>query len=90
LGGTYHRVTYRLPVEFWCKHTPGAQATVMERARDASTLAMIALLNSDGSGYQLSEDVGFEERIDPTFVQHGNADWLVATLIVPIINEVNV
>ena len=88
LTGATHRVIYRIPVEFWCKHTPGAQLTVMELARDAGTLAMVKLLKSDGTGYSLARDVGFEERISEGFVQHGNANWLIATLVVPIENEV--
>ena len=88
LTGATHRVIHRIPVEFWVKHTSGAQATTMEIARDAGTLAMVALLKSDGTGYSLARDVGFEERIEPAFVQHGNANWLIATLVVPIENEV--
>jgi len=88
VAGTYHRVIYRLPVEFWIKHASGDQATTMQIARDAGTLAMVALLDSDGTGYSLARDVGFEERIEPAFVQHGNANWLIVTVIVPIENEV--
>ena len=88
VAGSYHRVVYRIPVEFWCKHTSGDQATTMQVARDAGTLAMAALLGADGSGYSIAPDVGFEERIEAAFVQHGNANWLIATLIVPIENEV--
>ena len=89
LRGTLHRVIYRIPVEIWVKHTSGSAATTMQIARDAGTLAMVALLHNDGTGYTLARDVGFEERIEPAFVQHGNANWLIATLIVPIENEVS-
>jgi hypothetical protein len=88
LAGDAHRMVTRLPVEFWVKHTSGDQATTMQIARDAGTLAMAALLAGDGNGYSLARDVGFEERIEPAFVQHGNANWLVVLLIVPIENEV--
>lgn len=90
LAGHVHRVIYRLPVEFWIKHVSGDQATTMRIARDAGTLAIAAILADDGNGYAVARDAGFEERIEPAFVQHGNANWLVASLIVPIENEVSV
>lgn len=88
LAGDYHRVVYRIPVEFWCKHTPGNQAAVMTTARDAGTLAMAALLAGSGSGYSIAPDAGFDERLSDGFVEHGNVQWLVSTLYVPVENEV--
>jgi hypothetical protein len=87
--GSLHRVTMRIPVEFWIKHISGNQAETMQRGRDAGTLAMIGLLQNDGDGYNLSADIGFEERVDG-LVQHGNVNWLRVSLMVPIENEVSI
>jgi len=77
-----------LTVEFWIQHRNGRAAETMQRARDAGTLAIAALLAHDGEGYTVARDYAFEERIDAAPVEHMGVPWLVSTLRVPVENEV--
>lgn len=88
LAGGKVEMVHRLPVEFWVKHAQGSASTTMQRAANIGTLAIAALLASDGSGYSLAPGSTFEETIDNTFIEVGGQPYLVATLIVPVRNEV--
>ncbi len=79
---------HTLTVEFWIQHRNGFAAETMQRARDAGTLAIAALLAHDGDGYTVAREYQFEERITPQFVSHLNVPWLITTLRVPVENEV--
>lgn len=81
-------LVHTLTVEFWIQHKQGAASTTMQRARDAGTLAIAALIEHDGTGYTLARDYGFDERIDPAPVTHLGVPWLVSSLRVPVENEV--
>jgi hypothetical protein len=83
-------MVHRITVEFWVKHAQGQAAITMQKARDAGTLAIIQLMADDGTGYVLARDVTFAERIEPAFVTHANTPWLIASLVVPIENEVTI
>jgi len=88
LGGDGITMIHSLTVEFWVKHVNGQTAMTMQRARDAGTLAIAALLAHDGEGYSIAREYGFEERIDPAPVTHMGVPWLVSSLRVPVENEV--
>jgi hypothetical protein len=77
-----------MPVEFWIQHKPTTPATTINTARDACALAIAKLIDQDGTGYTLARDVPFRERINDAFVNHAGVDWLIATLRVPVENEV--
>lgn len=90
LDGATITVTTRINVEFWVKHEQGNAAVTMQIARDAGTLAMAQLMTDDGIGYVIARELPFLERIDPLFSQHAGVPWLVASLTVPIENEVSI
>ena len=81
-------LTHWLTVEFWIQHKNGAAATTMQVARDAGALAIAALIDHDGSGYNIARDYAFEERIEPQFETHMGVPWLIVSLRVPVENEV--
>ena len=89
LGGASITLRHVLTVEFWIQHRGGQAAATMQAARDAGTLAIAALIDADGAGYTLERDLAFSERVDPAPVEHLNMPWLVATLRVPVENEVS-
>lgn len=77
-----------LTVEFWIQHRNGNAAATMTTARDAAALAIRRLVDNDGTGYVLTPDARFEERIESAFVTHASVPWLIASLRVPVENEV--
>lgn len=84
MGGGEMVSTIRLRLEFWVKHASGTATQTMQRARDISHDAMVALIAADGTGYDLAPDAGFSEEVDQAPTAEGGATWLVATLIVPV------
>lgn len=88
LDGNVITLTHWLTVEFWVQHKQGAAATTMQVARDAGAKAIAALIDNDGSGYDLARDYGFEEQIDPAPVTHMGVPWVIVSLRVPVENEV--
>lgn len=88
LAGTSLLVRHRIRCEFWVKHTQGAVATTMQLARDICTLAMIGLMQTDGTGYDLDTESAFDEIVSDTFVQVDSVPYLVAALVVPVRNEI--
>ena len=80
---------HRVQVEFWFKHVQGSQATTLQRARDAGTLAVARLLADDGTGYTIARNFEFTEAVAPEFTTHANVPWLVSLLTVPVENEVS-
>ena len=87
LGDTITLI-HLLNVEFWVQHRSGEAARTLRIGRDAGTLAIAALLAQDGEGYTIAREYQFTERIEPQFVTHLNVPWLVASLRVPVGNEV--
>jgi hypothetical protein len=88
LDGNVITLTHWLTVEFWVQHKQGAAAVTMQVARDAGAKAIAALINNDGSGYDLARDYAFEERIDSAPVTHMGVPWVIVQLRVPVENEV--
>lgn len=79
--------THRIKVEFWIKHVQGKAANTMQRAREIFRLAVIALINADGTGYTLSPDLRIEGNVEQGFLTVESMPYLVATLYVPVLNE---
>ena len=88
LSGATAVLTHRITVEFWVKHVQGAAGTTMQVARDAGTKAIAQLLIDDGIGYVIARDMPFTETVEPAFVTHANVPWLIASLTIPVENEV--
>jgi hypothetical protein len=76
-------------VEFWCPLNTAAPGTAFTTARDAGYLAMVKLLDKDGTGYVLDRNIQFRERVSPEPVIVANVPWLVNILRVPVENEVS-
>ncbi len=83
-------MVHQLTVEFWIQVKTSAIATAMATAQDACTLAIVKLVNMDGTGYVLDAGLDFQERIEPAPVTHVGVPWIVAALRVPVRNEVTV
>lgn len=86
LSGSALNARHRLRCEFWVKHTAGNATATAQRARDVSTLAMIVLMQNNGTGYQLDTSESFTELIDDQFVTIDQTPFLVASLSVPVRN----
>lgn len=86
--GTTITLHHLLTVEFWIQIKTGAVATAMTTARDAAALAIAKLVTMDGTGYNLEPEYDFAERIEPAPVTHAGVPWLIASLRVPVRNEV--
>jgi hypothetical protein len=80
---------HTLSVEFWVQIKNGAVATAMQIARDAGYLAIVKLLDKDGTGYTLDRAINFQERITPEPVTVANVPWVICVLRVPVENEVS-
>ncbi len=89
LGATEIVVTHRIPIEFWIKHD-GKPAATMQRARDIGASALSALVDNDGTGYELvfSEPVSFS--VDPGLTTVNSLSWLVATMFVSVRDAVSI
>mgnify|MGYP000962019636 CR=1 FL=1 len=89
LGVTEIVVTHRIPIEFWIKHD-GKPAATMQRARDIGASALSALVDNDGTGYELvfSEPVSFS--VDPGLTTVNSLSWLVATMFVSVRDAVSI
>lgn len=79
-----------LTVEFWTQINSSKIADAMTTARNAGALAITALVQYDGSGYELEAPLRFEERIYPEPVTHAGVPWIVTLLRVPVVNEVTI
>ena len=74
---------YRIPIEFWVKHS-GQPAATMQCARDIGDAALAALLTGDGTGYQLVFEDAITISVDPAFTTLNSQSWLVATMFVNV------
>ena len=74
---------YRIPIEFWVKHS-GQPSATMQRARDIGDAALSALLTGDGTGYQLVFEDAITISVDPAFTTLNSQSWLVATMFVNV------
>jgi hypothetical protein len=81
---------HTLTVEFWTQVRNDRIADAMTTARDAGALAITRLVQYDGTGYTLSADIPFQERILPEPVKHVNVPWVITILRVPVENEVTI
>ena len=88
LGGGTAEIVHSIPIEFWVKHVPGAEATTMQRARNVPQLAIAQLLASDGTGYDLAPEGEFTVTTESTFIEIGGQAYLTVTLTVPCRDEV--
>jgi len=82
-------MTHRIPIEFWVKHD-GKPAATMQRARDIGTSAMAALVDNDGTGYELSFDDPVSFTVDPGLTTLNSLSWLVATMFVSVRDVVSI
>lgn len=85
LGGTM-RLVHRVQLEFWVKHVQGQAATTSTRAFDVGTKAMRALIDSDGSGYDLDYEP-MEYTVDANPITVNNMPWIVGTLTVGVVTS---
>lgn len=83
LGGSV-RIVHRVQFEFWVKHVQGKAATTAETAYNLGTKAIRALIDSDGSGYELDYEA-VEYAVDANPVTVNNMPWVVGTLVVGIV-----
>lgn len=83
LGGSL-RIVHRIQLEFWVKHVNGKAATTAEYAMNVGTKAMRALIDADGSGYELDYE-SMEYAVDANPVTVNNLPWVVGTLTVGIV-----
>ena len=83
LGGTMRQV-HRVQLEFWVKHIQGQAATTSALAFDIGTKAMRALINADGTGFDLDYEP-MEYTVDANPVTINNLPWLVGTLAVGVV-----
>ena len=88
VGGTYLEMSHAIRCEFWVKHTNASAATTAQRARDIALSAITALMQSDGTGYDLDPEGEFTERVDEIFTVMNDVAFLVVALTIPIRNEV--
>lgn len=79
---------HTLTVEFWTQIKSSNIGAAMTTARDAGTLATIALVQNDGDGYNLDAPLRVQERIYGEPVTHAGVPWIVSALRVPVLNEV--
>jgi hypothetical protein len=79
-----------LVVEFWTQIRANRIPEAMNTARDASALAMVALVQNDGEDYTLNRSIDFVERVYPEPVTHANVPWIISSLRVPVENEVTI
>lgn len=83
LGGDM-RIVHRVQLEFWVKHINGKAATTAEYAMNVGTKAMRALIDADGTGYELDYE-SMEYSVDANPVTVNNFPWVVGTLTVGIV-----
>jgi hypothetical protein len=89
LGGGEIVVTHRIPIEFWVKHD-GKPTATMQRARDIGASAMAALVDNDGTGYELAFDEPVSFTVDPGLTTVNSLSWLVATMFVSVRDVVSI
>lgn len=89
LGGGSIVVSHRIPIEFWVKHD-GKPAATMQRARDIGASAMSALIDNDGTGYELAFDEPVSFTVDPGLTTVNSLSWLVATMFVSVRDVVSI
>ena len=82
-------VSHRIPIEFWVKHD-GKPAATMQRARDIGASAMSALIDNDGTGYELAFDEPVSFTVDPGLTTVNSLSWLVATMFVSVRDVVSI
>lgn len=82
-------VTHRIPIEFWVKHD-GKPETTMQRARDIGAAALAALVDNDGTGYELAFDNPVSFTVDPGLTTVNSLSWLVATMFVSVRDVVSI
>ena len=83
LGGTL-RIVHRIQLEFWVKHVNGKAATTAEYAMNVGTKAMRALIDGDGTGYELDYE-SMEYAVDANPVTVNNLPWIVGNLTVGVV-----
>jgi len=83
-------LTHRIRCEFWVKIDKADMAATMSRAREIPLDAMRILLSNDGASYELAPNTEMESSTTDGPVTTGNASYLVAALIVPCWNQVEV
>jgi hypothetical protein len=81
--------THRIPIEFWIKHD-GKPAATMQRARDVGASALLALVDNDGTGYELAFDDPVTFTVDPGLTTVNSLSWLVATMFVSVRDVVSI
>lgn len=89
LGGGGIVVTHRIPIEFWVKHD-GSPAATMQRARNIGASALSALVDKDGTGYELAFDNPVTFTVDPGLTTVNSLSWLVATMFVSVRDVVSI
>ena len=82
-------VTHRIPIEFWVKHD-GKPAATMQRARDIGASALSALVDNDGTGYDLVFEEPVSFSVDPGLTTVNSLSWLVATMFVSVRDAVSI
>lgn len=89
LGGLEIIVTHRIPIEFWIKHA-GTPSVTMQRARNIGESALVALVETDGTGYNLAFEEPVSFSVDPGLTTVNSVSWLVATMFVSVRDTVTV
>jgi hypothetical protein len=89
LGDDSIVVTHRIPIEFWVKHD-GKPAATMQRARNIGASALSALVDKDGTGYELAFDDPVTFTVDPGLTTVNSLSWLVATMFVSVRDVVSI
>lgn len=84
--GANMRLVHRVQLEFWVKHVQGQAATTSTRAFDIGTKAMRALIDADGSGYDLDYEP-MEYTVDANPITVNNLPWIVGTLVVGVVTS---
>lgn len=88
LGSVTVRATHWIQIEFWVRHDQGQISTSVQRVRNIAQLAAIALYTNDSTTYELDTAEPMEANVLGEPVQIHDIPYLMASIIVPVWDEI--